>query len=86
SHVAGRKTSISVLCWKCHHGLCNIMLDCFMFHPLPDFDHGKRSCCRRLAGLSEHRRKPPPVTPSSQFHREASSLHGRNICAVLCCS
>ncbi|CAA0842810.1 Squamosa promoter-binding-like protein 9 [Striga hermonthica] len=29
------------------------------FHQLPEFDQGKRSCRRRLAGHNERRRKPP---------------------------
>ncbi|KAI5396371.1 squamosa promoter-binding-like protein 9 isoform X2 [Lathyrus oleraceus] len=30
------------------------------FHQLPEFDQGKRSCRRRLAGHNERRRKPQP--------------------------
>ncbi|XWS43219.1 hypothetical protein CRYUN_Cryun16bG0083800 [Craigia yunnanensis] len=33
---------------------------CSRFHQLPEFDQGKRSCRRRLAGHNERRRKPPP--------------------------
>ncbi|GER39910.1 squamosa promoter-binding protein, partial [Striga asiatica] len=32
---------------------------CSRFHQLPEFDQGKRSCRRRLAGHNERRRKPP---------------------------
>nr|GMD39749.1 squamosa promoter-binding-like protein 9 [Ipomoea batatas] len=35
---------------------------CSRFHQLPEFDQGKRSCRRRLAGHNERRRKPPPGT------------------------
>lgn len=30
------------------------------FHPLPEFDEGKRSCRRRLAGHNRRRRKAQP--------------------------
>ena len=30
------------------------------FHGLTEFDEGKRSCRRRLAGHNERRRKPQP--------------------------
>ncbi|XP_075490894.1 squamosa promoter-binding-like protein 9 [Primulina tabacum] len=33
---------------------------CSRFHQLAEFDQGKRSCRRRLAGHNERRRKPPP--------------------------
>ncbi|KAK8468229.1 hypothetical protein PHAVU_007G258400 [Phaseolus vulgaris] len=33
---------------------------CSRFHMLSEFDQGKRSCRRRLAGHNERRRKPPP--------------------------
>ncbi|KAE8679412.1 Squamosa promoter-binding-like protein 3 [Hibiscus syriacus] len=33
---------------------------CSRFHQLPEFDQGKRSCRRRLAGHNERRRKPLP--------------------------
>ncbi|GAB4851547.1 Squamosa promoter-binding-like protein [Ancistrocladus abbreviatus] len=33
---------------------------CSRFHQLSEFDEGKRSCRRRLAGHNERRRKPPP--------------------------
>ncbi|KAG5063544.1 hypothetical protein JHK85_004727 [Glycine max] len=32
----------------------------FLFHLLSEFDQGKRSCRKRLAGHNERRRKPPP--------------------------
>lgn len=32
---------------------------CSRFHKLAEFDQGKRSCRRRLAGHNERRRKPP---------------------------
>lgn len=35
---------------------------CSRFHVLKEFDEGKRSCRRRLAGHNERRRKPPPET------------------------
>ncbi|RZC25501.1 Squamosa promoter-binding-like protein 9 [Glycine soja] len=33
---------------------------CSRFHLLSEFDQGKRSCRKRLAGHNERRRKPPP--------------------------
>lgn len=35
------------------------MIPC-RFHPLPEFDEGKRSCRRRLAGHNRRRRKTQP--------------------------
>nr|XP_043636099.1 squamosa promoter-binding-like protein 9 [Erigeron canadensis] len=35
---------------------------CSRFHQLPEFDQGKRSCRRRLAGHNERRRKPASGT------------------------
>ncbi|URE36050.1 Squamosa promoter-binding-like protein [Musa troglodytarum] len=43
---------------------------CSRFHQLPEFDQGKRSCRRRLAGHNERRRKPPP----GPYGRFASSF------------
>ncbi|XP_042443725.1 squamosa promoter-binding-like protein 14 isoform X1 [Zingiber officinale] len=37
---------------------------CSRFHQLSEFDQGKRSCRRRLAGHNERRRKPPMLLPS----------------------
>ncbi|XP_039130354.1 squamosa promoter-binding-like protein 17 [Dioscorea cayenensis subsp. rotundata] len=45
---------------------------CSRFHQLPEFDQGKRSCRRRLAGHNERRRKPPPVPLSSRYGRPTS--------------
>ncbi|KAJ4753101.1 Squamosa promoter-binding-like protein 17 [Rhynchospora pubera] len=49
---------------------------CSRFHQLPEFDQGKRSCRRRLAGHNERRRKPPPGPLANRFGRLASSFHG----------
>lgn len=38
------------------------------FHLLPEFDQGKRSCRRRLAGHNERRRKPPSGSVLSARH------------------
>ncbi|WOK91982.1 squamosa promoter-binding-like protein 14 isoform X1 [Canna indica] len=48
---------------------------CSRFHQLPEFDQGKRSCRRRLAGHNERRRKPPPGPFASRYGRLASSFH-----------
>ncbi|RWW84103.1 hypothetical protein BHE74_00007309 [Ensete ventricosum] len=50
---------------------------CQQFHQLPEFDQGKRSCRRRLAGHNERRRKPPPGPFASRYGRLASSVHGQ---------
>ncbi|XP_022742649.1 squamosa promoter-binding-like protein 9 [Durio zibethinus] len=48
---------------------------CSRFHQLPEFDQGKRSCRRRLAGHNERRRKPPTGSLlSSRFSRLSSSI------------
>lgn len=48
---------------------------CSRFHQLPEFDQGKRSCRRRLAGHNERRRKPPPGSLlSSRYGRLSSSV------------
>ncbi|XP_071737521.1 squamosa promoter-binding-like protein 9 [Rutidosis leptorrhynchoides] len=55
---------------------------CSRFHQLPEFDQGKRSCRRRLAGHNERRRKPTSGTllsarygtiPSSIFESNGNS-------------
>ncbi|XP_014496166.1 squamosa promoter-binding-like protein 9 [Vigna radiata var. radiata] len=47
---------------------------CSRFHQLPEFDQGKRSCRRRLAGHNERRRKPPPSSLlTSRYARLSSS-------------
>ncbi|KAJ0988132.1 hypothetical protein J5N97_006488 [Dioscorea zingiberensis] len=48
---------------------------CSRFHQLPEFDQGKRSCRRRLAGHNERRRKPPLGSLSSRIGRLSSSFH-----------
>ncbi|KAJ4758752.1 Squamosa promoter-binding-like protein 17 [Rhynchospora pubera] len=45
---------------------------CSRFHQLGEFDQGKRSCRRRLAGHNERRRKPPPGPLSSRYGRLTS--------------
>ncbi|GMJ12025.1 squamosa promoter binding protein-like 9 [Hibiscus trionum] len=48
---------------------------CSRFHQLPEFDQGKRSCRRRLAGHNERRRKPQPGSLlSSPYGRLSSSI------------
>ncbi|GKV25801.1 hypothetical protein SLEP1_g35190 [Rubroshorea leprosula] len=48
---------------------------CSRFHQLPEFDQGKRSCRRRLAGHNERRRKPPPGSLfPSRYGRLSSSF------------
>ncbi|XXG64078.1 hypothetical protein AAC387_Pa05g2128 [Persea americana] len=47
---------------------------CSRFHQLPEFDQGKRSCRRRLAGHNERRRKPPLMSFTSRNGRLSSSF------------
>ncbi|KAJ9181154.1 hypothetical protein P3X46_009313 [Hevea brasiliensis] len=48
---------------------------CSRFHQLPEFDQGKRSCRRRLAGHNERRRKPPTGSVlSSRYNRLFSTI------------
>ncbi|KAM7270191.1 hypothetical protein ACFE04_029405 [Oxalis oulophora] len=48
---------------------------CSRFHQLSEFDQGKRSCRRRLAGHNERRRKPPPGSLlASRFGRFSPSM------------
>lgn len=52
-----------------------VLIPYLRFHRLPEFDQGKRSCRRRLAGHNERRRKPPPGSLlSSRLGRLSSSL------------
>jgi hypothetical protein len=44
------------------------------FHQLPEFDQGKRSCRRRLAGHNERRRKQPTGPLASRYGRLAASF------------
>ncbi|XP_022777344.1 squamosa promoter-binding-like protein 3 [Durio zibethinus] len=48
-----------------HQRFCQ---QCSRFHELSEFDEGKRSCRRRLAGHNERRRKS-----SSEYHGEGSN-------------
>ncbi|KAJ1409892.1 SBP domain [Sesbania bispinosa] len=49
------------------------------FHQLPEFDQGKRSCRRRLAGHNERRRKPPPSSLlASRYARLSSPIFENN--------
>ncbi|KAJ3693165.1 hypothetical protein LUZ60_008645 [Juncus effusus] len=56
---------------------------CSRFHLLSEFDQGKRSCRRRLAGHNERRRRPPPgplLTHTRHFspfyHEDGSRSRG----------
>ncbi|KAJ8475548.1 hypothetical protein OPV22_019275 [Ensete ventricosum] len=49
---------------------------CSRFHQLSEFDQGKRSCRRRLAGHNERRRKPPPGPFAPRYgHLAPPSFH-----------
>lgn len=60
---------------------------CSRFHPLPEFDEGKRSCRRRLAGHNRRRRKTQPEDTSSKLlapgNRENISNGGMDIVNLL---
>ncbi|XP_027364302.1 squamosa promoter-binding-like protein 9 [Abrus precatorius] len=52
---------------------------CSRFHLLSEFDQGKRSCRRRLAGHNERRRKPHPSSLlTSHFARLSSPIFDDN--------
>ncbi|KAL3534203.1 hypothetical protein ACH5RR_002664 [Cinchona calisaya] len=51
---------------------------CSRFHQLAEFDQGKRSCRRRLAGHNERRRKPPPGSLSTRYVTLSSSFFETN--------
>ncbi|XP_027091717.2 squamosa promoter-binding-like protein 14 [Coffea arabica] len=51
---------------------------CSRFHPLPEFDEGKRSCRRRLAGHNRRRRKTQPEDAASRVLLPGSSEKGIN--------
>ncbi|KAK4343760.1 hypothetical protein RND71_036854 [Anisodus tanguticus] len=81
-------------CQQCSSGkylmrlfLCRCTLICLVvlsqhqikFHRLPEFDQGKRSCRRRLAGHNERRRKPPPGSLlSNRYGNLSSSIFENN--------
>lgn len=44
------------------------------FHPLSEFDDGKRSCRRRLAGHNWRRRKTQPEDVTSRLTRPGSRV------------
>ena len=57
------------------------------FHLLPEFDQGKRSCRRRLAGHNERRRKPPSGSVLSTRHgRFSPSLFGETLPEDVICN
>lgn len=45
------------------------------FHTLSEFDEGKRSCRRRLAGHNQRRRKPQPYSTAMKSARFASTFY-----------
>ncbi|KAL8456433.1 hypothetical protein ACS0TY_033751 [Phlomoides rotata] len=51
---------------------------CSRFHQLPEFDQGKRSCRRRLAGHNERRRKPPLLPPPPRYRNLCPSIFGHS--------
>ncbi|XP_057817261.2 squamosa promoter-binding-like protein 12 [Cryptomeria japonica] len=57
---------------------------CSRFHLLPEFDEGKRSCRRRLAGHNERRRKPQPDSMAINTGRYGSTFYDdRRISSLL---
>uniref|UniRef100_A0A1D1Y3W2 Squamosa promoter-binding-like protein 15 n=2 Tax=Anthurium amnicola TaxID=1678845 RepID=A0A1D1Y3W2_9ARAE len=60
---------------------------CSRFHILSEFDEGKRSCRRRLAGHNRRRRKSQPEDPSSRLlapaNRESSGCGNLDIVNLL---
>ncbi|KAL6844743.1 hypothetical protein ACP4OV_025402 [Aristida adscensionis] len=76
--------------YYCRHKVCNMhskaprvvvagleqrfCQQCSRFHQLPEFDQGKRSCRRRLAGHNERRRRPPAGPLTSRYGRLTASF------------
>ncbi|KAJ4967329.1 hypothetical protein NE237_019178 [Protea cynaroides] len=65
---------------------------CSRFHPLSEFDEGKRSCRRRLAGHNRRRRKTQPedvssrlVIPGSRENTGTGNLDVVNLLTILSC-
>uniref|UniRef100_A0A1D1ZCN6 Squamosa promoter-binding-like protein 15 n=1 Tax=Anthurium amnicola TaxID=1678845 RepID=A0A1D1ZCN6_9ARAE len=63
---------------------------CSRFHPLAEFDEGKRSCRRRLAGHNRRRRKAQPehsssrpLLPENQKNFGSGNLNIVNIISIL---
>lgn len=50
------------------HQLQRFCQQCSRFHPLAEFDEGKRSCRRRLAGHNRRRRKTQPDAAAAQAY------------------
>lgn len=62
----------------------------YRFHPLSEFDEGKRSCRRRLAGHNRRRRKTQPeegpprlLLPGNQENGTNANLDLVSLLAVL---
>ncbi|KAF8378567.1 hypothetical protein HHK36_029912 [Tetracentron sinense] len=55
---------------------------CSRFHLLAEFDDGKRSCRKRLAGHNERRRKPQMDNHSRRTGKFLSSYHGNGFLAT----
>ncbi|KAF8409856.1 hypothetical protein HHK36_002374 [Tetracentron sinense] len=63
---------------------------CSRFHPLSEFDEGKRSCRRRLAGHNRRRRKTQPedvssqpILPGNQENTDSGNLDIVNLLSIL---
>ncbi|KAF8389909.1 hypothetical protein HHK36_024427 [Tetracentron sinense] len=57
---------------------------CSRFHLLAEFDDGKRSCRKRLAGHNERRRKPQLDNHSHRTGKFLSSYHGiKYVCTLI---
>jgi hypothetical protein len=48
------------------------------FHPLPEFDEGKRSCRRRLEGHNRRRRKTQPDSAARDYLMGEEDLIGKD--------
>ncbi|CAN1133613.1 Squamosa promoter-binding-like protein 9 [Linum perenne] len=76
--VAGLEQRFCQQCsssWLFCNGMLMARFISCRFHLLPEFDQGKRSCRRRLAGHNERRRKPPQGSMlSSRYGRLSPAL------------
>ncbi|KAJ8774540.1 hypothetical protein K2173_016986 [Erythroxylum novogranatense] len=66
-------------CQQCSRSTSFLLLLLLWFHLLAEFDDGRRSCRKRLAGHNERRRKPQFGTLSTKVHKLMHSYQGTKI-------
>ena len=88
THHTSQVNSVEEGCTSCLNEGCttNSLLEFLRFHQLPEFDQGKRSCRRRLAGHNERRRKAPPGPLATRYGRLAASFGEQQLLICQTCS